>query len=692
MRAMLALLLLALGLRGAPAQIPEHPVKAAAAVAPASARPGETVRLTVTATIDTGYHIYAMNQPPAPEGPGPVATKITLKSTPALDALGEWVEPPTKIKFDKGFERDVAVLYGPEALFTREFRIPADAPAGPLEVEVTFRHQACTETGCLNPKNLKSRVQLTILAGDGPAPTAQPLPTGAPPAETPAATATKATEPTPAPTPTPTAAPQNQSGPTAAAASTGSTTPPPATGAASVLSLTPTAFLVTCFIGGLVSLLTPCVFPMIPITISFFTKRASKTRREAIMLASVYSGTIVLGFALFGFGVSLVLRAFGAGTEASGFITQVASNPWLNIVLGGLFVAFALSLFGVFEISLPSGLANRLQGAKGNRTDVVGAMFMACIFVVVSFTCTAPLMGPLLVSALAGEWTRPFFGMTAYAVGFALPFFFLALSPSLLSALPKSGGWLYSVKVVMGLLEIAAALKFFSVADLVFDGAAQFFSRELLLASWAVIAAATALYLFQRIRLPHDTPEETVGPMRLVLGMGFATIALVMGNGLIGGRVPSMIDSYLPPDVESAAASTRRGGAETAKKLEWLAEYDLALAEAQRTGKPIFLDFTGYSCTNCRLMEKEMFTRQDVDSRLREYVLVKLWTDDETHGERHQQFQIERFGTVSLPYHVVLDSRGNKIDAREYTRDAADYVAFLQRGIEENKARTIAMK
>lgn len=606
----------------------KNPVSATAVLEPATAPKGGVVRLNVTATVDPDYHIYAMET----LGEGPFPTTITIAKTPWLSLDGPWVEPTPTIKFDKGFEVDIASHYGSPLLFTAPLRIAEDAPAGPHELEVTLTTQACLEESCLAP--MKNMITVTLVVEDRVE-------------VAPRAVAT---------TDTARAITQTVADPILEKADK------------SIVG-----FMIAAFGFGLVSLLTPCVFPMIPLTISFFTKRASSSRAEALKLSWVYASTIVVGFTAVGILAAMILRMLGADSAtASGVLQRIAANPVVNLSIAGIFIFFAFSLLGFFEIALPSGLGNRLQKAKGNRKDTVGAIFMALIFVVISFTCTAPFVGVLLVEAFSGGWKKPIFGMLSYGLGFASPFYILSLAPRLLNNMPKGGNWMNSVKVTMGFLELAAAFKFISNADLVWKWG--IFSREVLLALWTLIGILTCVYLFNKIRLPHDEPEESIGPARLTFAMFFGTAGLVLAAGLFGRPLPGVIESYLPPSEVYASGTT-------VDKLSWHDEYEPALAEARASGKPIFLDFTGYTCTNCRMMEKNVFPRPAIDQRLREFVRVKLWTDDQEVGERHMKFQAEKFGTVALPTYVVLTPDGETIAIEGYTLDEDRFRQFLDRGL-----------
>jgi thiol:disulfide interchange protein DsbD len=423
---------------------------------------------------------------------------------------------------------------------------------------------------------------------------------------------------------------------------------------------------------------------MIPITVTFFTKTKTASTGHAVMNAFVYTVSIILGFALIGFVLSVLLRLLGGGVEQSGFANQLAANPWVNLFFAALYIVFALSLFEIFHLTLPSSFTNRVNRAATGRTDFVGIALKAMVFVLISFTCTAPLIGVLIVQTLGGEWTRPLFGMTAFATGFALPFFVLALVPQMLGSLPKAGGWLFSMKLVMGMLVLAAAFKFISNADLVWLREDLIFTRELMLAIWGGLAAVTAFYLLGFIKLPDDD-SPTIGVPRLLVGTTFGIIALYLAAGLSGTRLHGWVEAYLPPDFSPPPIVA---GAAPSPSQEWLTDKDTAFALARELNKPIFIDFTGWSCTNCRLMEKNMFPRPEVAARLNDFVKLKLYTDDRTPmpdgrtlGEVNLEYQATTFNTVTLPFYVTLSPEGEVRSIAEYTTNVERFVDFLNRGL-----------
>ncbi|MGE3801713.1 MAG: cytochrome c biogenesis protein CcdA [Candidatus Kapaibacterium sp.] len=468
---------------------------------------------------------------------------------------------------------------------------------------------------------------------------------------------------------------------------------------------------------GFLALTTPCVFPMIPITISFFTKREQNSRIHAIRDASVYGLGIIATFTLLGVVVSAIYGAPGVG--------DIATNPWINILIATIFITFALNLFGLFEIQVPSSILNRLNAKANQGSGVTSILLMGLVFSLTSFTCTVPFVGSVLTGAGGGEWFWPVIGMLAFSLAFALPFFLLAMFPSWLKAMPKSGGWLNAVKVTMGFVEIAAAMKFLSNTDLIWDWG--ILTREIVLAIWISVAILASFYLLGRFRLPHDTPLEKIGVVRMLFSMGFLAIGFWLLTGLFGGRLGE-IDAFLPPqeypgkgntsilasisesggsssepivskDSNQIIADSASGGGSSepvalknsnrvmADGMEWIQDdYAMALKEAKETGKPLFVDFTGYTCTNCRWMERNVFTRDDVRDLMNQYVLVRLYTDRrEESNKRNRQMQIDRFETIDLPFYALFSPDDKVLGQSVFTRDVEKFKGFLQRGIEQGK-------
>ncbi|CAN5230518.1 cytochrome c biogenesis protein CcdA [soil metagenome] len=624
-----AILVLLVPGRPVPAQSSKSKaVQVAARFEPATAKLGEDVSLILTVTIDPKYHIYSQHA-----GTGPISTKIALAPDAPVALKGDWIEPTPTKRDDPSFG-PIEVILGSPLEFKNTVTIPATA-AGDVEVKGTFLVQACTEVSCLPPAKLPFMATLKLEGGAGAA-TLKVARVGAPatPAPTPALAISTPLEQQPVPT-------------------------------ANVLVTRSGSFLgfiLFAFGAGLAALATPCVFPMIPITVTFFTGKGTKTTREAAMNAGVYVLSIIASFAILGFGVAVLLRIFHGDAA---FVNRLAANPWVNVFFAGLYFFFALSLFEIIHLELPPSLAAKFNKGAIGKSGYGAIAAKAMVFVLISFTCTAPLMGALMVQALGGEWTRPFFGMSAFGAGLGLPFFILAIAPQMLGALPKAGDWLYATKIVMGLLVIAAAFKFVSNADLVWLKERMIFSRGILLTIWTVLFATIAIYLYGFVKLGEGSGGK-IGGGRYFIGTAFGAVALYLALGLFGRPLNVWIEAYLPTDFSQTT--------------EFM-EVEPALAEAARLNKPLFIDFTGYSCTNCRLMEKDIFPRPEIAKRLDQFVRVKLFTDDLQEGERRQEYQEKTFGTVSLPFYAVMTPEGKVLGTIELERDPEKYAAFLDLGL-----------
>ncbi|MEX0822300.1 MAG: cytochrome c biogenesis protein CcdA, partial [Rhodothermales bacterium] len=432
-------------------------------------------------------------------------------------------------------------------------------------------------------------------------------------------------------------------------------------------------FLLLAVAAGLAALLTPCVFPMIPLTVSYFT-RHSANRAESIRMALVYGASIVITFTTLGVLTAMFVGAAGAQT--------VAANPWINLFIGAVFVLFALSLLGLFELRLPTGLLNYFNSQSTERSGYLGVLFMGLTLTLVSFSCTAPFVGGLLAATAGNEWAYPITGMAVFSATFSLPFVVFALFPKALQGLPRSGSWMNTVKVVLGFIELAAALKFLSNADLIWGWG--LISRPLAISLSVVLFGLTGFYLLGKVRLPHDPAVETVGVGRLLAAVAFLGLSLYMLPGLFGAPL-NAIDAYLPPrqatDVSLMAAFDGTSS-ETGADFAWLDDVDAAYAEAQQEGKPVFIDFTGYTCTNCRQMEANVFPRAQVASRLRDdFVLLRLYTDDRERGGDLQRFQLRLTGTVALPTYAIVDAASEELIARRTgMATVTEFAEFLERG------------
>ena len=628
----LNLLTLAALLLAAPAALAQDPVHWSIAAAPGvTPSVGSTFNVTVAAKIDPRWHVYGLTQPAG----GPTPMSLTLPAQPKFSLDGNVSGPPPMREFDPNFNLET-LFHVDAAIFTVPVRVSADTPAGryPLRVDVTY--QACNDRFCLPPKDEALSVQIDIAALDSSGRlTPAPASAGSTPSSTPASAASSST---------PAGVPD-------LSASRASTLPT-YVGLAAVM--------------GALSLLTPCVFPMVPITVSYFTHRAGRSRREAVSQAIAYGLGIVLTFTAVGFTLAV-------GFGASG-LNRFAANPWLNLGVTALFLGFALSLFGVYEPALPSRLVTAAATADRGRGRYAGTLVMGLAFTLTSFTCTAPFLGTLLVVASQGDWQWPVAGMLAFSSVFALPFVVLALAPQLVSALPRSGAWLVAVKATMGLLELAAAMKFLSNVDLVWGWGV--FTRSAVLATWMAIAVVLVVYLAGFLRLGPAPRLGRPGLARLTAIAAGIVLGAWLASGLSGRRLGEL-EAFLPPD--DLGGRTQHG------ELSWIVNgYDAALASARATGKPILVDFTGYTCTNCRWMEMNMFPQEDVKRELMRYVRVRLYTDGRGDMFRRQQnMELDWFGTVALPYYAVLSTDGRPIVAfGGLTRDPAEFTAFLRTGLE----------
>jgi thiol:disulfide interchange protein DsbD len=416
---------------------------------------------------------------------------------------------------------------------------------------------------------------------------------------------------------------------------------------------------------GVLSLMTPCVFPMIPVTVAYFSSDDHR-HRTGFAAASLFGLGIVGTFT----GLGLVLAAlFGA----SG-LSRFGADPAVNLVLAFLFLIFAANLFGWIEPRLPWRVVTAADKSARDaaRGSSLGALLMGATFTLTSVTCTAPFVGTLLVLAAQGAWFTPIVGMLVYSTAFAIPFVLLAVAPRYVARLPRSGKWIRTLRVMIGLLEAAAAIKFVSNADLVLGWG--IFTRDAVLTIWAALAVVGAAYLGRHSFAPGKSFSD------LAVGLVPAFVAVAIAGWLVtgvGGAPIKQLDAFLPPTARTGLATANAGG------TSWiLNDYGRALGSARESGKLVFVDFTGYTCTNCRWMEANIFSRPDVSAELNRFVLARLYTDGEgAVYEQQQAFQEKNFGTVALPLYAIVDGEG-KIRATfsGLTRDPAEFIRFLRRG------------
>ncbi len=466
------------------------------------------------------------------------------------------------------------------------------------------------------------------------------------------------------------------------------------------------------FLSGFAALLTPCVFPMIPMTVSFFTKQ-SKNKATGIRNAIIYGISIIVIYVLLGTAVTAI---FGADA-----LNALATNVWFNIIFFLLLIVFAFSFLGAFEIVLPNKWANKVD-RQADRGGIVGIFFMALALAIVSFSCTGPIVGTLLVEAASKGGIAPIIGMLGFSLAIALPFALFAAFPGWLNSLPKSGGWLNTVKVFLGFLELALAFKFLSQADLVLQ--LHILEREVFIAIWIAIFGTLAFYLFGKIKLPHDSPLTHISVGRLSLGLLVLSFTIYMIPGLWGA--PLNLISAFPPPLDYAESpygvgNSKVGGAmmsgdkELPEGAHLLAphqilafnDYDKGLAYAKKVGKPVMIDFTGWACVNCRKMEQNVWVKDQVLNILKnEVVLISLYVDDKRKlseeeivesqlrpgkklkyiGQKWSEFQTIRYKTNTQPFYVLMGhDEENLIEPVGYTPDANEYYEWLKEGIENFK-------
>lgn len=449
-------------------------------------------------------------------------------------------------------------------------------------------------------------------------------------------------------------------------------------------------------LGGLLALITPCVFPMIPLTVSFFTKR-SGTKRKGIINALIYAASILIIYVTLGLLITVTL-----GSDA---LNEMASSVFFNLLFFGIFLVFSLSFFGAFELTMPSALINKADSAS-ERGGLLGIFFMAFTLSLVSFSCTGPIIGTLLVEAAhGGNFQGPLLGMTGFALALAFPFALFAAFPGWLNSLPKSGGWLNSVKVCLGFVELALSLKFFSNVDLAYHWG--FLKRELFISIWVVIFALMGIYLLGKIRFSHDSESKHVSTPRLIFALLSLTFSIYLIPGLWGAPL-KLVSGIIPPGFYKEWSTPGSKNEHCPQDLACFHDYDEGMAYAKLQGKPVMVDFTGWSCVNCRKMEDNVWSDTKVLQHLKEdYVLISLYVDDKTElpvekqsvstfsgkklkttGNVWSDMQAARYGVNSQPYYVLLDTDEKPLaKPRGYTPDIDAYNKYLEEGLCRYKKR-----
>jgi thiol:disulfide interchange protein len=629
------------------ARAQEHPITLTATPTRATIRPGALLTVRVAARIPSGWHLYSVTQPAG----GPVATSFSVLPAEHFRISGALGSPVPNLTPDPNFGI-ITEWYEDSATF----RVPVRATVavrGEQTLQVLAAYQTCNARYCLPP--VEDTLPLAVTIAGEPIVSAPVSPT----------------RPSPSPTVPVTPAPPATSDASPTASSTRSTSPaiePSMAGAGSFA-----LFLWLAATMGALALLTPCVFPMVPITVSYFSQREHSSRAGAIGNALLYAGGIVGAFSGIGLGASLL---FGAGG-----LNRFAADPVLNLGIAVVFAGFALSLFGLVHIALPARLVNWLDAqARSSRLGRTSTtLLMGATFAITTLTCTAPFVGTLLVSTAQGDWRWPAAGLVMFSSVLALPFFVLALVPRALSRLPRSGTWMQTMKGTLGFIELAAAFKFLSNADLVLGWGV--FTRSVVLASWCALGLALTAYLLGvRFGSPSGGRDRGVRAHRHVVPAVLATAVTVwLATGLRGARMGEL-ESFLPP-AGVRGSGVRDGGDE----LTWrLNDYAGALDQAKRERRLVLIDFTGYTCTNCRWMEANMFTEPDVQRELARFVRTRLFTDGRGPVYQQQQrFELRQFKTVALPLYAIVDEDGvTRATFLGMTRDAREFTRFLTSALE----------
>ena len=650
--------------------------------------------IVFTATADKGWHLYDMN---LPEG-GPVSTSFTFETLNGAELIGQPVPSvkPTTV-YDEQFAMNLR-WYPGTVSFIQKLKI-TDPAKFKVEGEVEF--MACNDETCLPPDQIpfsfdKKSIHLdpalaanssTTEVDKEDATTVQPdtqvvaedaseLNTPDPTAkETPATTSPKASDSL-------TDSPNLWSPVIDQLKSFGDAT----------VSAADTSWLFIFFagfLGGLIALLTPCVWPMIPMTVSFFLKR-TKDRKKAIRDAITYGLSIIVIYLVMGL---LITGIFGASA-----LNDLSTNAIFNILFFLLLVVFAVSFFGAFELVLPASWTSKLDSKADSTTGILSIFFMSFTLVLVSFSCTGPIIGTLLVQAASmGTAVGPAIGMFGFALALSIPFSVFAIFPNMLQSMPKSGGWLNSVKVVLGFLELALALKFLSVADLAYGW--RLLDREAFIVLWSVIFSLLGVYLLGKIKFSHDSEVKYVSVPRLFMAIISFAFAIYMVPGLWGAPLKA-ISAFAPP-LYTQDFNLYKNEVHAA-----FDDYESGMAYAKKVNKPVMIDFSGFGCVNCRKMEASVWTDPKVKQMLEnDYVLITLMVDDKTKlpqpieiqengktrklktiGDKWSYLQRSKFGSNAQPFYILLNDEGQPLGpSYAFNEDVSKYIQFLQNGLKEFK-------
>ena len=628
--------------------------------------------VTFTATVDAGWHVYGTQLPAG--GPEPTSVHWNNQGVKLVGGL-----TPSKAahkQHDETFDMDLSWWTGSVTL-SQKFTVTAKE----YKIEGSIRYMACDDENCTPPKSESFSFKGTAAQ----APVAEAV-------QAPTANATSAD--TVATLAQPVAAVGTVD--SAVASPTHDQLWAPVTAIegdnADVEDIADRSLWYifwACFLGGLLALLTPCVWPMIPMTVSFFLKK-SGSRAKAITNATTYGLSIIIIFLLLGICFTVL---FGASA-----MNALATSAWCNLLFFALLVIFAISFFGAFEITLPQSLSNKMDSTASKTTGMLSIFFMAATLVIVSFSCTGPIIGTLLVEAASrGSVMGPVVGMTGFAIALAIPFTVFALFPTMLKKMPKSGGWLNTVKVVLGFIELALSLKFLSVADLAYGW--RILDRETFIALWIAIFGVMGLYLLGMFRFKSDGEPKSsgIGVMRFFLALVSLSFTAYLVPGLWGAPLKAT-SAFVPP------LYTQDFNLYGGEQVEY-DDFDEGMKAAAAQGKPVFIDFSGHGCVNCRKMEGAVLDDAKVKKMISEdFVTIKLMVDDKTPlqqpmvvqengqqttlttvGDKWSYLQRHKFNSNSQPYYVVLDQQGALLSGPfAYNEDVDAFIAFLKRGAKTN--------
>ncbi|MEN7550254.1 LptF/LptG family permease [Rapidithrix thailandica] len=681
------------------------------------AKVGETIELIFLADIQRDWYLYSSDFDP---DLGPLVTTFQFEKNDSYELVGEIKPIGAKTQYDDLWEGDISKFYT-----KGEFRQKVKVLKKDFTVNVQVSFQTCSDIDgkCINSDDEFSFGSNDIAIAAAPVKEEEAFEEkeltssneNTPQTES---EEEKAVTETPQETPVTTTSKEKVEKSSSSPSITNfeEVNPEIDEGHKDLLS-----FMLFAFLGGLAAIFTPCVFPMIPLTVSFFTK-GSENKAKGRAQALAYGISIILIYTIVGFILTPI-----AGPEAANII----STHWLpNLLFFSIFIVFALSFFGMFEIVLPNSLVNKID-QQAEKGGFLGSFFMAFTLVLVSFSCTGPIVGSILLYSAGGEIIRPAAGMFAFAMAFALPFTFFAFFPQTMNKLPKSGGWLNSVKVTLGFIELAFAFKFLSMVDLVYHWG--ILDRDINVAIWIAIFTFMGLYYLGKIRLPHDSPISNVSVPRLLLALLSFTFVIYLIPGMFGAPL-KVLSGILPPQtrhsfdlhqvVRDNAPTQTEGNTyqlasdeevkykdkfELPHGLNGYFELEQGLAAAKKAGKPVFIDFTGHGCANCRKMEDNVWVAKPVLERLKkDYVVIALYVDDptalpesdwitsaydnkvkKTIGQKNMAIQIDRFRNNAQPFYVLLDYEGNLlVKPQAYDLDVNNFVDFLDSGLKEFNNRT----